>query len=209
MIRHRLPWAFLATLLVAGCVGADRGPPPTTTLEGRRCIGETDVVGGNVRPLSIGAPLTVTVDETAACWSSPTGNSAYVAFKLPETAAPFVIKVLSEPLGQTIFTPRLILRDAEGQVRREIPRDVFLSRDAALHVAIRVRPDERYLIVASEPSTAGRQATHVSARTQAIPVIVGRAVVFVHTGSDKAATYTYAHNGKVTVTLEPLPTITR
>ncbi|HJQ59756.1 MAG TPA: hypothetical protein VJ890_22805 [Vineibacter sp.] len=167
------------------------------------------MIDGSIRPLSIGAPVTVAIDETASCWSSPAGNSTYAAFLLPETAAPYVIKVLSEPVGRTLFVPRLILRGADGQVRREIPRDMFLSRDAALHVAIRGRHDERYLIVASDPATPGRQATNVSGQTQVIPVIVGRAVFFVHSGSDKTATYTYAHNGKVTITLDPLPVVTR
>lgn len=134
-------WPLLALLLLTACVDTV-SPPPIASLERRRCTDESGLLKSAVRPIAVGETMTVAVDETAPCWDSPSGTSTYVAFELPEVDKPLAIKVISEPMGQTLFVPRLSLRDADGRLRRAIPREAFLPQQASLFVGIRSHPGE-------------------------------------------------------------------
>jgi hypothetical protein len=197
--------AALLPALLAAC--ASPAPPPILSLDGRPCVGSPDVAGAQAVPLDAGNPVKLDLDGGAACLEAKGGaRSAYAAFRLPASQKPYLLTVTSTPLGDTLFAPRLLLLDGQGRVLREVPRDGFLFHGTALYAGLRAAPAERYLIVASDAPSVGQQVSHILGESRAIPVPVGiGAVALVRSGSEKQQVITYAHNGRVTVTAQPMP----
>lgn len=203
--RARRSSAVLPVLLMAACAVAP-GPPPTIDLSTRDCAITPEL--GDARPLLLdpGKAQTVNLDAASACWQmSADSRSAYLVFRLPDAATPYLVGVTSEPQGQTLFSPRLVLLDGDGNVARELRRDAFMFHGAALYASIRSHAGERYLVVASDPGSVGQLVSQISGSTQANAVAAGTAVFAIHTGSEASNVFIYAHNGTVTVSAQPLP----
>src|SRR5690348_6162294 len=66
-------------------------------------------------------------------------------------------------------------------------------------------PGERYLIVASDPDSVGQRVMQIAGSTQGTTTMVGTGFVSIHTGSENTRHLTFAHNGTVTVALQPIP----
>ena len=169
-------------------------------------MGDAELVGGSITPLVMGSTVEAVVDSTKGCWRSAVGSSSYVAFRLPDITTPLIIKVRSEPVGGTLLVPRLVVLNARGEALRDVPRDAFLFHGSALAVAIRLQSDDRYLVVASDPAAVRQQVSYTSGGNLIVPITP---LHFANIGRETTATYTLAHNGKVRVTLEALPTISR
>jgi hypothetical protein len=200
--------APLALLLaVAGCAKAP-GAPPLTSLAGRPCAAQPDLAAA--RPLLLASGKDVTVELPAGGDCLEAGGvepSAYAAFKLPDAVEPYLLTVTSKPAGQALFTPRLLLLDAAGATTREVARETFVFHGASLYTGLRVRPGERFLVVASDPRSIGQSVDQITASTSATTMSTGVAIFTVHSGAEATQRYTYAHNGTVTVAAEPMPKV--
>ncbi len=114
--------ALAGALLGAGCATP---PPPTVSLAGRICESEINVLTGRAVPLALGERSTVTLDDKAACAETPDGGrSVFAAFALPPVPAPALISVTSEPIGEGLFSPHVLMLDADGKALREISREL-------------------------------------------------------------------------------------
>jgi len=197
----------LLPALLAAC--ATPAPPPIVSLDGRSCAASPDLAGAHAVPLDARNPVNLDLDGAAACLEGKGGGrSAYAAFRLPASAKPYLLTVTSTPLGDTLFVPRLLLLGAQGQVLREVARDDFMFHGTALYAGLRAAPAERYLIVASDAPSVGQRVSHIVGESRAIPVPVGiGAVALVRSGSERQQVITYAHNGRVTVTAQPMPVV--
>jgi hypothetical protein len=210
MRRHvTSQWAHAGTLagalLVAGCAATKPSMPPITSLDGRLCGEHPDLAAA--RPLLLASkPVTVMLDGASPCWQ-PSGGAASIiaAFRLPDVAEPYLLTVASEPVGETMFSPRLILLDKQGKPVRERPRDMFMFHGPALTTGVRVQPGERFLIVASDPASVGQRNSRIIGSVQHSTTVAGPVIFSVYTGSEAAQNVIYAHNGSVTVTVEPMP----
>ena len=197
--------AVLLPALLAGCAGAP-AVPPVLSLDAQRCGARPDLAAAQIVPLDAGQPVKLDLDGHAACLESRGGKSSYVALRLPESAQPYLLTVTSAPMGETLFSPRLMLLDGEGRTLREVPRDDFMFRGQTLSARLRAAPAERYLIIASDPPSIGQQVAQITGDSGMIPVPVGiGAVAMIHTGSEKQQRFTYAHNGSVTISAQPMP----
>src|SRR5260370_1163757 len=137
---------------------SSRRPPATP--DGRPCVPRRDLPGGQALALHAGKPIKLDREAGAACLEpGGGGRSAYVAFRLPRSEQPYLLPVTSAPLGDTLFSPRLMLLDEQGNVLREVPRDEFMAHGVALYAGLRAAPAERYLIVASDAPWVGQ---HIS-----------------------------------------------
>jgi hypothetical protein len=195
----------LALLALSACVAP---PPPIVSLEGRDCTREPNLATAASLSLDPNKALTVKLDGSAACLQTGEGSrSAYAIFQLPQSTDEYVVAVASAPLGRGLFSPHLLMLDANGSVLRELPRDSFLFHGPSLSAGIRARPAERYLIVASDPETVGRNVSQLAGNTQVTAGSSGLVYFQIHTGSETTNTYTYAHNGTVTVFAHPLPKV--
>lgn len=205
---------LLAALMIVGLVGgcAAKGPAPIVSLAGRACASVPSLLG--VQTLLLGADnkLELVVDGNAPCVQTADGaRSAYVAVALPATSVPYVLSVRSQILGQTVFAPRMELLDGEGHVLRDIPPTAFMFHGASLYAAVRSHAGERFLVVFSDAGTVGqtKSQVHEEINQQTFTSVTPTAVVAVNvnTGSDHTVSFTYADNGKLTITARPLPTV--
>lgn len=194
---------------LAACVG-DPAPPPVTSLGDRACSDQPFL--GDAKPVVLDRDKSVTVklDGTAPCWQAADGaKSIYSAFALPQNGEPVLLSVTSDPIGVGLFAPRVLLLDETDRVVRELPRDSFMFHGSSLYLGIRLHPGERYLVVASDTGSVGRQFDHTvetTRVTEGSAVSASGGVFFsIHTGADSTTTYTYSYNGTVTVTAQPMP----
>lgn len=203
----KLAAAFAPALAAAACANLP-GPPPVVSLAGRQC--DTALKLDKAQPVVFNPEqsLTVKLDAEAACLQAEDGSrSTYAVFRLPEATEPYVLSVTSRPQGQGLISPRLVLLDDKGMRTRERVGESPTFQGASLYAGVRARPEERYLIVLSDPRTAGQSVQHIVTSTQASVVPIGTGFVAVHSGAEGNRILTYAHNGDLTVTVKPVPTI--
>jgi hypothetical protein len=202
-LLHRMaPALGLAIALLSGCKPP---PPPVTTMEGRACVPQPLLE--SAAPVKLdGDTVRVVLDETAGCWHPPAGAaSAYVVFRLPQAAEPYILTIVSEPIGFGLLSPRAQLLDGGGTVLREIQPDSFLSQGPALKAGLRARPGEQFLVVTSDAGAVGQNKSEIANVLNQHVVVTGRYATSVNVGSERLRTQTYAHNGVILVKAEPLP----
>lgn len=191
-------------LLLAACAG-NRPVDPVVDLSGRQCAAQPDLSGSQALSKE-GASVTQVIDNSAPCLLLPDGSkSLYRVFSLPDTAAPGMVAVSSMPVGQGLFTPRVVLLDAGGTALRELPRDLFMFHGSALYAAARLHAGDHFLLVGSDPQTAGQTVSQIVGSTQTTSSTSGGVTFTIHTGREATNVYTYAHSGSVTVTVKPIP----
>jgi hypothetical protein len=198
---------LLLTLLLCGC-GTPPGPPPITSLGNRGCAPAPDLAAARPVFLSAQQPATADVDAAAPCVTTSDGaRAAYQVFGLPDAPTPYLVTVASEPQGQTLFAPRVMILDGNGATQQELPREAFMFHGTKLSVAFRTHGTERFVVVLSDPSSIGTQVSQMKSGVQATAVPAGPVIFFAHTGFESSSVYTYAHNGRVTVSAQPIPTV--
>jgi hypothetical protein len=196
----------LTAALLAGCATV-RSVPPLTSLDGRSCHARPELKTALVLPLDSGKPVKTELDTGAPCLAAEgTGaKSVYAAIRLPRSEEPYLLSVTSVPLGTTLFSPRLMILDAQGALLREVPRESFVFRGSALHAGVRARPGDEYLVVASDPGSVGQLSTRITGSTQLTAVPVGTGVFMMSTGSEAQTAHMFAHNGSIEVSAQPWP----
>lgn len=199
--------ACSALLLLTACADRQQAGPPVLSLAGRQCAPQPDLSAAQALALEgDGSSIKHPIDNTAACVEGADGGkSLYRVFQLPQSAKSYMVAISSEPLGHGLFSPRVILLDAAGAKLRELPRDMFLFHGASLYAALRIHPEERYLVVASDPQTTGQTVSQIVGSTRVSTVNTGAVMFNMYTGAEANNTYTYAHSGVVTVTAKLIP----
>jgi hypothetical protein len=203
---HRLVAAFLGSLSLVGCVVPP--PPPLTSLDGRVCTPAPDFTGSHL--LELGARQTIVpFDQNSPCWQAGEGKrSAYVLFTLPNSTEPYLLSVTSNPIGQALIAPHLYLLDGVGNTLRDASRDSFAFHGSSLSMTLRAYPNERYLLVASEPDTLGSGGSQLRDGVVVQNYSTGYGgFVSVHTGFEQNQQYVYAVNGMIAVSAGPIPKV--
>jgi hypothetical protein len=204
----RLTVACLAAATLVACVKSRDSIPPRLSLGAATCASDvalTNAVAG-VKDKDGKYTATMRFTDTAACVTDASGaTSVYQVVVLPEVTDGLMATAVSVPFGETIFTPRLQLRDDKGAIAREIGRDAFLFSGPTLQAQLRLRAGDRYLVVLSDPGTVGQTTTQIASRTVHSGVAAGGVYVPVNTGAEGSTNLTFALNGEVTVVIEPIP----
>lgn len=197
---------LLSVLTVVGC--ATPAPPAVTSLDGRQCGTTPTLEGAHIVAFNPERTLTINLDATAACLQTADGSkSTYVVFRLPEATDSYILGVTSAPWGQALLSPRLVLLGADGKVLRERASESPTFHGSSLYAGVRARPEERYLVVMSDPRSAGQYVSQIIGSTQTTMAGTGAAFFYIHTGSEANRVFIYAHNGMLTVTARPVPAI--
>lgn len=209
----RMPLAAVLGLALAGVGGcATKGPvvsqPPVLALPAASvCTAAPDL--GRALPLAFDAdkdtPLDVQIGPGGACLErSPGEKSLYGVVSLPAAGEPLVISVASEPLGQSIFAPQLMLLDGKGKLLREVSRDDFTFRGGALTALIRAHENERYLVILSDPKKVGQNVSQIAGAVNVQTMSTGMMAFNVYSGSESTSHLTYSHGGTVKVAARAL-----
>jgi hypothetical protein len=149
---------------------------------------------------------TIRFADAAACLTDAAGNRAvYSVIDLPANDPGSILTVTSYAMGQTIFSPKLEFRDAQGAVLRQVGRDAFMFNGTSLQAQLRSREGERFLVIASDGATVGKTVEQIKASVITSGVMVGTAWVPVNSGAEAKSNLVFAHNGEVTTTLAPMP----
>ena len=201
--RTRRLSALAGLALLSACANSGKAPPPLTDISARECAAAPDL--SKAVPLAFDGKKetvqTADIADTTPCMKSAAGAALYVAYVLPRSDIPYVIAVASPALGMTLFAPHVMLLASDGTVRRDYAGKQVEFRGAGLGVQVRNHADETYLVVASDPASVGGTTSRINEATHVNYGSTGYATYQIHTGSESQDTYTYAHNGRVTVTL--------
>jgi hypothetical protein len=203
-----MAWRRYVVLMAIALGGCNHTPPPPAriSLDGLSCVASPVMTTAQSLPLDEGKAVTVDLETVNNCLQGQDGSkSAYVLFALPASPTTYLLTVKSIPVGSALFSPHLALLDTQGQLIREIKRDSFSFHGSALYVGIRAAPTDRYLLVASDPQSVGQTISQVAEGTETRTAYGGVFYMQYSVGSDASINLTYAHNGKVTVTAQPMP----
>lgn len=200
--------AMLAVIaFVAGCANQKAAPPPLLDLTAARCASAPGLTGAPklaYDPKKDENKKTAEITGASPCFKDAAGSSLYAAFELPSSPTPYLVRVTSEPEGNTLLALRVLLYGAGGSLKREFSGNQIVFRGSALSVIFRSHDDERYLVVASDPAAVGRADFRVQEVTEASLAAVGTGYMIVHTGGDMDEKDILSFNGRVIVSLEPL-----
>ena len=149
---------------------------------------------------------TVRFDDTAACLTDAKGGKGvYAVIDLGQAEAGSILTVTSYPMGTTVFSPRLELRDGQGALTRDVGRETFHYSNHTLQSQLRVRAGERYLVIASDSPSVGQSVEHIQSSRTSTVVAAGPIYVPVNTGGEARSQMVFAHSGEVTAVLAPMP----
>jgi hypothetical protein len=154
------------------------------------------------------APFEATIrfSDAAACVTDTAGNKGvYAVVDLPAGEAGRIVTVTSYAMGQTIFSPRLEFRDAQGALVREVGRADFMFSGTSLQMQVRQRAGERFLVIASDGGSVGKTVEQIQANRVSSGTMVGAVYVPINYGTEGKSQLIFAHNGEVTTTLAPMP----
>lgn len=204
--RYLRAAALVMSLGLAGC--AVPPPPPVVSLDGRICTPAPEFAGSHLLVLGE-RPMIVPFDQNTPCWQSAEGKrSAYALFTLPNDTEPYLLSVTSVPNGQALIAPHLYLLDGFGNKLRDASRDSFAFHGSSLALTLRAYPNERYLLVASEPDTLGSGGSQLRDGVVVTNYSTGYGgFVSVHTGFEQNQQYTYAVNGTIAVSASAIPKV--
>ena len=200
---------LLAALALAGCETTQPGPPPIVQIAPSNCSDGPSLA--RAQPLPFDAegkkkPERVTIDTGSPCIERDGAKSLYRILALPAPGEPYMVTLRSLPGQNSIFAPQLALLDAEGAETRRIDRESLLFRGQALSAVLRIRDEERYLVIASDPQMVGQDIARLSGQTHQQMVSTGTVMFAVYSGSESMARMTYSHGGTIDVSATPIQT---
>ncbi|MEQ8267649.1 MAG: hypothetical protein RH982_10665 [Parvibaculum sp.] len=208
----KMPKWFLCLCAAAALAGCGTKTPdlaPLVQIASPSCSAEPDITRSH--PLALDAenkvePLRLTIQEQSPCLNEDGAKSLYEVIALPTFSDPLIVTVRSLPSKSGIFAPRILMLDKEGNKLRELDREAIHFRGTALTAMLRTRPEERYLVVASDTKLVGDDISRVQGAIHQQMVSSGVVTFAVYTGSESTANMTYAHNGTIQVSARPVPT---
>ncbi|MCG3168978.1 MAG: hypothetical protein CALGDGBN_00488 [Pseudomonadales bacterium] len=124
------------------------------------------------------------------------GISYFAAFDLPVYERAYELRIVSEPVGDQLFIPTVVLLDDNYREIHRIEPDVFEYSNGVLKHAFFINYDQReasYLIVYARKDDSGNAMNAVSVAAATIP-ITGKPFVFY-----------YTHHREVTSTIRTAP----
>lgn len=197
----RLALLGAAASLLAACA-QDKGPAPILSVAKTSCVAEPALSAA--KPLTLSAeetkPLEFLISGSSSCLETSEGvRSLFELVQLPQSVAPFSVRVAAVPSSSGLFAPQLTFLDSDGLPVRQISEEKFVFRGPKLTASALIRGEERYLLIASNPEVVGDRSQRTSS---VINQYQGGGPVYftVRTASEFTKSVTYSHGGNVTIT---------
>lgn len=208
MLRAPSLIALSLAACLAGCATPKLGPPPLLDLSALHCAqapGLTGVPKLVYNPKQDDNSTTAEITAASSCFKDAEGSSLYAAYELPSLASPYIVRVDSEPEGETLMALRVLLYGSDGTLKRTFVRKQIFFRGNALSVMFRGHDDERYVVVASDPMAIGQKLSRVEDGTRSTFVAAYPVMFAVYSGTDASVKNTLSENGRVTISVQPIP----
>jgi len=216
-MRERVRLSLMSLIVLGAALGgcAKREPvmPILALPQAKECAAKVNV--SNPTPLAFdpedAKAIDMNISEGASCYLHPDGSkSLYGVVALPEPGYAYILTVESYPQGSSIFSPRLLLLDANGKLTREYDRKHFMFRGGVLAGHLRVHPGERYLIVGTDAKSVGTDEQRITGMThQNTSSGVTTSGVYyamtLNTASESVQNLTYSYGGKVKIVSQAMP----
>jgi hypothetical protein len=137
-----------------------------------------------------------------ACLAPENGpRRGYAVFRLPVTAEAYLVDIKSVPRGSTLFPPVVVILDAGGKETGRMERGTFTFHGSTLYAGLRTHPDDRYLVVESDPQLVGQGVSQIAEAVQVSSFGGGS----FHTGSESITSLVFAHNGLISISTRKIP----
>lgn len=207
-LRARSLVALSLAACLAGCATQNAGPPPLLELSSLHC-GQAPGLAGVPKlvydPKQDENTTTAVITAASSCFKDAVGSSLYAAYELPSMPLPYIVRVDSEPEGETLMALRVLLYGSDGLLKRQFARKQIFFRGNALSVIFRSHADERYIVVASDPAAVGQKLSRVQDATRSTVVAAYPVMFNMYTGAEATMKNILSENGRVTISLQPIP----
>lgn len=211
-LTKRTGMALIMFAALVGCVdNGGRGVAPMLNVPLGRVCGETvSTIGARAVVFDGEDPgaIDLVIDEGSSCLTGPSGKkSLYQVVQLPTVGTEYILSVESQQQGNSIFAPKLQLLGADGGVMRDVGHDDLMFRGTSLTALLRAKPDERFLLISSDPQTVGLGESRISDRTHqngGYNAATG-GTFYIYTGSTSTSNMTYSHGGKLKIVVRHMP----
>lgn len=200
----------LPTLLALGLAGVSSAcataiePPPPAALSWSRsdCAAAPDLSTAlSLTPEEERAVYSVNAPVTAAsgCLSRDGQPVPYALFALPADHADKTVAAGGTLEALRILSPDVAVLDAEGRVTRTFEPEDYMYRGALFSVQFRPRADERYVLVAAEPSRVGQRYDSITVGVVTTQVYTAYGSANWSSGTDVAQSRTFSYEGTASV----------
>jgi hypothetical protein len=193
---------------VAGCVTVAPPEPAMLTFDRTDCTAVDLSKAISLTPAKEQAVhyVSAPVDATSPCATLDAKSSAYALFAIPTDSEDKTLTVGAylEPLR--ILSPAVSVLDAEGRETRRFKSDEFMYRGMNYSVLFRPRPNERFVLVSSDPERVGQRYDSISIGTNATTTYTGYGTATIRTGVDTAQSRAFSYYGAAQVTVNDADT---
>ena len=213
MKLSRLFIAVAPVLLLQACASTPPPAPPSAVLSitGKTCTSEPSLKDAiSLTPVKAKAYYAVStlVDAGKPCLVAGDASSNYVVYALPAHGENHTVTVGGVEEAIRTFAPSVSLLDADGKVTRAFADDRFATYGNILGVQFVPQPQERYILVSSNPALVGKAVNTFETRiatsygyTPATAYSYGGSYSTQH-GMEGAHNRVFSHEGYVSVTIQ-------
>ena len=215
MKRIRLLAVAVPALLLQACASTPVAPPPVavTAISGKTCTAEPSLKDA----ISLTPPepktlfeVSTLVDGAKPCLTVGAAQSNYVVYAIPEHGDNHTITVGGVQEEIRTFAPSVSLLDADGKVVRAFADDRFAILGNILGVQFRPAPQERFILVSSNPAMIGKSVNTLETRINTgSGYVAPTAYSYGYSyqtvrGAEGKHTRVFSHEGHVSVTVQAI-----
>jgi len=206
--------AVAPLVILQACATVPPPPPPVavTDLSGKTCVTEPSTKDAvSLMPVKKQVYHTVStlVNASTPCLTAADGSSGnYVVYAIPASGENHTITVGGVQEAIRTLAPTVTLLEADGKVTRKFGEDRFAILGNTLGVQFRPLPQERFVVVQTNPGLVGQSVSTVETRiyassgyVAATPYSYGYSYNTAH-GADGKHERTFSHEGYINVTIQ-------
>ena len=193
---------------LAACAPKPEIVAPVYSIGSKTCSSEADIstalpIGFNPEKPEV---IEVRIDNSSPCVEKPGAErQLYQLIELPVTGTPYLVSIGSKINGGGIFAPVLSTIDSEGNALRRIDQSSFLFRGSSLTAKLESKPNERFLVIASNPTSVGDTSMRINSLISSQTAYSNGFAYQINSGRETRTNITYSHSGLVSVSTHPLP----
>lgn len=137
------------------------------------------------------------VTGVSGCLELNGARGPYVVFALPEQAWPAPIEIGSSLEGLRIFSPHIVLLDADGKESRSFTPEHYHLRSFFYSVLFQQQPGERYALVRSNPARIGTSYEGIRTGISTTIIYTGYGATAWNTGLESHISSAFSFSGTV------------
>lgn len=171
-----LPAATLPAMLLAGCASTTPPAPPVLSYAATGCAAQPDLASA-ISLNSEKKKKVWTVDRPVAgdtpCLTRNGVSGPYLVYALPSAGTARMVELGAVMEAGRLFSPSVILLDAQGVPTRGFAADQYMFRTGVLSVQFTPQEHERFALVTADPARVGQSYDAIRTGTSSTYIPVG------------------------------------